>query len=166
MRIPNNDVVTLLEKYRIHPPVTDERYLSHADLTRGVPLRIVCAIDPENGKQLFVSSGRARWIRACPLSAEQAEALVGEISEAGVIPNEAQELETLAHLLRRCSRLFAEEDLQRLRLAPVYIRRNDYRVGAASMTSASRVFVETRLDSGAHDKGAVFAHRPTTPARR
>ena len=67
----------------------------------------------------------------------------------------------MVHLLLRCSQMFATENLQRVRLAPVYVRRNDYRIGGVSMTGDSRVSPGRRLEPHAHDKDAVFAHRPT-----
>jgi hypothetical protein len=164
MRVPQSTVDALLVKYHIHPPVTDERYLRHADIARGVALHVVCLRDRVLGDRIIVSSGRARWTRACPLSPENAKALAAEIADERALPHASQELETLVHLLLRCSRLFADEGLARLRLAPVYVRRNDYHIGSAAMASTSHIAAHKRLEPHAHDRDAVFAHRRTTTA--
>lgn len=161
MRVPNTTVEALLAQYRIHTPITDERYLHHADVSVGVPLHIVCVDDPLFGKRLVVSSNRRRWTLGCPLSPDHAAGLVRELRESGVLPKDRQTLEMVEHLLLRCSALFTEHALQRLRLAPVYVRRNDYQVGGAAMNSSARISAVKRLEPHAHDVGAVFAHRPT-----
>lgn len=158
MRVPKNAVDALLARYRIHTSLAGE---PHADLARGVPLRILCLDDSLLGKRIVIASNRERFERACPISEDDARQLVSELREQGVLPNHVQELQMLEHLLVRCSQLFVDEGLRRLRLAPVYIRRNDYRVGGAAMTSASHISAVKRLDPHAHDAGAVFAHRPT-----
>src|SRR5579872_621096 len=157
MRLPAETTHALLAKYHIHKPVTDERFLHHADVTRGVPLSIICLTDPYAGKQIIVSSNRKRCVQACPLSLQHAEMLVGELGDQGIFSSTPAEREMLAHLLLRCSELFVHEGLQRFYLAPVYVRPNDYRIGHASMSSGSRISIEQRLDPHAHDKGAVFA---------
>lgn len=159
MKIPALVVRRLLAKYAILPPVIDERYLEHGDITRGTRLHVFCFQSPTVGKCIVVASNRMKWLRACPLSDIEAAQLVREIHELHAIPGSRQEQQTLQHLLVRCSRLYVNEHLLRLRLAPVYLRENGYRIGNASIWSTARIAAAKRLNPHAHDKAAVFAHR-------
>lgn len=139
MRVPNKAVDALLEQYRVHAPGSGERFAQHAGVSGETPLRILFLDDPLLGRYLLLASNEHRWIRPCPLSENDAAGLVSETREDGALDHSAQELSTLAELLIRCSRLFASENLRRLRLAPVYLGTDDYRVGSASMTRSGAI---------------------------
>ena len=159
MNIPATTVRRLLAKHAILPPVIDERYLEHGDVTRGTRLHVFCFRSPAAGKCIVVTCNRLKWLRVCPLSETEAAQLVSDIHQEHAIPGSRQEQQTLQHLLVRCSRLYIGERLQRLRLAPVYLRENGYRIGNASMWSTAKIAAAKRLEPHAHDKAAVFAHR-------
>lgn len=159
MKLSANAVATLLAKYHIQPPVTDERFLEHADVTRGTQLSLLCFEGKDSRKRLAVGWNRMRWLHECPISEDDAAQTLRELHAAGAVPAAYQEQHTLQHLLVRCSHLYLDEGLLRLRLAPVYLRENGYRIGSAWMWSKSPVTVPRRLEPDAHDKAAVFAHR-------
>jgi hypothetical protein len=122
-------------------------------------VHIFCFKSRAFGKCMAVTSGRVKWLRQCPLTEAGATQLAAELHDAGAIPGVRQERQMLQHLLVRCSRLYMDEGLEWLRLAPVYLRENGYRVGNASMWSKAKLTARKRLDSHAHDKAALFAHR-------
>lgn len=160
MVLDSNHVTSLLKQYGIHVPVTDERFLSHAALDRGTALRIECASNAY-GKQIILNCENYESTRFCPLGPDEAQSMVDDLHRLHLIPEHGQTRNTLAHLLMKCAELYVAEDLQRFTLAPVYLRENDYRIGAAEMAHAGMLEHRTRLAPEAHDKGAVFAYRRT-----
>ena len=165
MLLQNDEARILLEKHEIHAPVSDARFAAHARLDRGTPLTISCVNDLMHGPLITLGHGRFRASHACPLTAESAAGIAGHMHEAGLLPAAGQERKTLEHLLMRASELYVEENLERMLLSPVYLRENDYRIGGIQMERQSEVVEHRRLTPDAHDKGAVFAHRRTTPPK-
>lgn len=163
MQLSPKTTETLLERYRITLPVNDKRFAAHADLTRGTRIDIRCELDPVWGKRLIVRCDRAQFSRSCPLQRADADILVEALHAAGLLPDQFQERTTFGHLLERCSDLYVTEALDMLELT-VYLRENGYRVTRAGMEHSGPLHAKPRLKPDAHDKDAVFAHRPT--ARR
>ncbi|HEV3153836.1 MAG TPA: hypothetical protein VGZ02_08545 [Candidatus Baltobacteraceae bacterium] len=159
--LTQEDLGILLKRYGIHAPVTDERFLGHADVDRGIVLEIACEPDDRYGKILAVTCQDERVFRSCPLTREKASGIVDKLRRRGVLPDRAQERNTLTNLLVRCADLYSREQLESLELSPVYLRENDYRIGCAHANALGSAAVKPRLAPHAHDKGAVFAHRPT-----
>lgn len=162
--LTHDEAEVLLKRYGIHAPVTDQRFLEHADLERGTPVQITC-LDSRGREEIVLTCQDFTASKPCPLTQEDAANMVNDLQQRHLIPDRGHERHTLEHLLLRCSELFAAEHLERLRLAPVYLRENDYRVAAAEFTHRGAVDAKPRLDPGAHDTGAVFAYRPTARGR-
>jgi hypothetical protein len=161
MTMAANHIENVLKRHGIHVPVTDERFSSHADLERGMRLRIECTDDEEHGKRITLGCGRFESTRPCPLTTFGAKSMADDLAEQHLIPKHGQERATLVHLLLRCSALFLDEELDHFTLSPLYLRENDYRVGSVGMTHSGPIGQRPRLEPDAHDKGAVFAYRRT-----
>jgi hypothetical protein len=159
--VKQETIRVLLEKYAIAPPPTDARFLSHAQTDAGVPVMITARIDPELGPMLRASINGEHAERACPLTEDAAMAIVEYLRSKRLIAGDAQAQRTLAHLLVKCGRMFAETGADELRLTPVYVAADGYRIHEVSMRTTKPIKAKPRLEGDAHDKGAVFTARPT-----
>lgn len=163
--ISENVVVELLRRYGIHAPVTDERYLRHAELDRGYRLTLEVKEDGDR-PHIMLRRGEAEASRIVPLTEFAARSMVAEFCEAAALPAlSSRARATLAHVLEEAARLFSEEQLASLRFEPFYLRDNDYRVMHVQAQAKKKLRLKKRLIATAHDAGAVFAYRPTARIR-
>lgn len=160
MQLDVKTTETLLERYGIQSPVTDKRFAAHADLQRGTRIDIHCELDPVWGKRLKLKCDRLELSRSCPIEADEAQVLSDQLRQAGLLSQRSQKSKTLEHLLHSASNLYVSEGLDLLHLA-VYLRENGYRVANVRMEHSGSLHAKRRLEPGAHDKGAVYAYRPT-----
>jgi len=158
--LSNADAVELLNRHGIHAPVDGERARRRLQIDRGTPIGIQ-AVHDENG-QSFIALRAHRFgtMRLCPVSFLSAESMVEQLHAEGCVPISPAVRLMLVNLLVRASKLFVEEALEQLSLDPVYVREHDYRIGWLKMFSTKELHVHKRLAPDAHDRGAVFAHRP------
>jgi|GEM_PF-3404143 len=130
------DGARLLRRYGINPPVTDERFARHADLTKGIPLAIDAADDPYFGRNIRLTIGRRRSSAACPLDQYEADRLVEEFRLAHLLPDVLHEDTTLVHLLLKCSALYVENGLAGLHV-DCHLTTRGYRVNEVRISSDS-----------------------------
>ncbi|MHB8461559.1 MAG: hypothetical protein ACYDA1_02835 [Vulcanimicrobiaceae bacterium] len=153
---------TLLERFGLHVPITDERYLAHAQVNRGLCVTIDGHFDEDLGAkviELLVDSVSAH--RMCPLSELQANALLDEIhAKRDIFPHESAFSHMVTHLLIKCSKLYSESGIDGFVLYPVYLQEKDYRIGVARMFRSKALHLKERLEPHAHDRKAAFYHRP------
>ncbi len=155
------DAGELLDRHGIHAPVDDERERRHGRSGRGTPIGIE-AVHGENG-QSFIALRAHRYVtmRLCSVSLSSAQSMVGQLHLEGRVPLSPTLRLMLTNLLVRASKLFVEEALEQFLIDPVYVREHDYRIGRVKMLSTKEPHIRKRLAPDAHDRGAVFAYRPT-----
>ncbi len=155
------DATELLNRHGIHAPVDDEHERRQRRIDRGTPIGIQ-AVHDENG-QSFIALRAHHFgtMRLCPVSLSSAESMVDQLHLEGRVPLKPTLRLMLTNLLVRASKLFVEEALEQFSLDPVYVREHDYRIGRVKMLSTKELHVHKRLAPDAHDRGAVFAYRPT-----
>jgi hypothetical protein len=158
--LPYQDARELLDRHGIHAPVGHEQG-RRSRIDCGTPIGIQ-AVRDENG-QSFIALRAHHFgtMRMCPVSLSFAESMVDQLHLEGQVPLSPTLRVMLTNLLVRASKLFVEEALEQLSLDPVYVREHDYRIGRARMFSTKELHVHKRLAPDAHDRGAVFAYRPT-----
>lgn len=163
--LPYEDARALLDRHGIHAPFDDEHERRGFRIDRGTPIGIQ-AVHDENG-QSFIALHAHRFgtMRLCPVSLLSAESMVDQLHVEGRVPLSPTLRLMLTNLLVRASKLFVEEALEKLSLDPVYVRERDYRIGRAKMLSTKELRIHKRLAPDAHDRGAVFAYRPTARVR-
>lgn len=164
-RLSETEAAELLRRYKIHTPVSDERYLAHADLDRGYQAAI--AIGPHHGESSTIAlvHGDYRIERLVPLSEFEAAAMVEQLRTAGMVPLGESVSAMLANVLVQAAKLYEQESLAALALDPIFIRTNDYRVANVTIDARKKTAVKKRLAGAAHDAGAVFPYRPTARGR-
>src|SRR5512146_716140 len=123
--LPTHAALRLLEKFEIRTPVLDPRAAAHTIHT-GVRLSIEAANDPTLGRSLRVTIDSHVSKRIAPVTGDIASAMVTECIEHRAIPREAQVERTLAHLIVKTSRLYEDQELELLRLSPVYLNEKGY----------------------------------------
>ncbi len=158
------DIVELLRRYEIHAPSTDERFLAHARVDRGVRLWVRAA-PAYDGMRISIGHGEYRTGRLLPLTAYEAEAMVAQLESEGAVPLGVQSRGMLAHLLERAARICEQAGVMTLLFDPIFVRENDYTILGVGMWADRRLRLRRRLAPDAHDRGAVFAYRPTARGR-
>jgi hypothetical protein len=153
----------LLHRYGIHAPVTDARYLSHAQVDRGYRLSI--ELSREDVPHIVVRHGVTEVLSLLPLAEFAANGLISALCAPGIPTLSPRAHAMLAHLLVQSSKLFVAENLSFIALDPVYLRDNDYRVINVRGRAKKRLRVKKRLTPAAHDASGVFAYRPTARLR-
>ena len=163
-RLRAQDVVELLRRYEIHPPTSDERYLAHAKTDRGV--RLWLRVEPAfDGMRISLGHESARVWRLLPLSHFEAQEMVAQLASDAAVPLTENARGLLAHLLERAGRLSETASLMTLVFDPLFVRENDYTIVGVGMWADRRLRLRRRLAPDAHDRGAVFAYRPTARGR-
>ena len=158
--VDNQTAVRLLRIYGINPPVTDERFLAHHDVDAGIPVTIDGISDPEFGPSIRLKVAGRRSLRMCPVSEFEAETLVAEFHTEQLLPADSKMDRTLMTLLLKCSKLYQDSGISELHLV-LYLTPQGYRTHAVYMLRARNLSIRRRLDSSAHDAGAVFPWRRT-----
>ncbi|HEV2261205.1 MAG TPA: hypothetical protein VGR69_02815 [Candidatus Rubrimentiphilum sp.] len=156
-----DDAQELLGRYGIHAPVSDERFLRHGQIDLGVPIGIEAFADETGQKFIALHAHDFGTVRPCPLTYEVAESMVEQLHAEGCVPLSGIMRLMLTNLLVRSTKLFLKENLENLSLSPIYVRKNDYRIGAVKVFSGKNLRVHKRLAPDAHDRRAVFPYRPT-----
>jgi hypothetical protein len=159
--VDNQTAVRLLRIYGINPPVTDEHLLAHHEADAGIPVTIDGISDPEFGPSIRLKISGRRSLRMCPVSEFEAETLVAEFHTEDLLPADPKMDRTLMSLLLKCSKLYQDSGISELHLV-LYLTPQGYRTHAVYMLRARNLSIRRRLDSGAHDGGAVFPWRRVT----
>lgn len=167
--VDSQTAMRLLRIYGITTPVTDERFAAHHDLDAGIPVTLDGVNDPEFGPSIRLKISKQRGMRMCPVSDYEAETLVAEFHAGGTLPPDEKRDRTLAHLVAKCSKLYADSGIGELHLV-LYLTPQGYRTHAVYMLRSRNVSVRKRLTPNAHDAGAVFpwrrTARTTSPRKR
>lgn len=163
-RLRQQDVVELLRRYEIHPPTSDERYLAHAQIDRGV--RLWLRVEPAfDGMRISLGHESIRVWRLLALSHEAAQGMVDQLASEAALPLTENARGLLAHVLERVGRVCEAASLMALVVDPLFVRENDYTIVDVGMWADRRLRLRRRLAPDAHDRGAVFAYRPTARGR-
>lgn len=160
MTLPIETTNELLRRHEITPPPTDAP-ARHTDLTVGQELTIGGHTEGDGPKTLTLTVGTFSQSRSCPLSEDEAHDMVARLQERHALPHRHAEASALQHLLQKSAAMYAESAIASFVMHPVYLNERGYRIGHVQMFAAKHVTITPRLDPHAHDRKAVFAHRPT-----
>jgi hypothetical protein len=153
--------VEILKRFDINPPTTDERFLQHAEVDRGIKATIEGYSDPRFGKCIRVTVGSTVVTRQCSLTDSLAQDMAKELRDHQAIPDIEALSHTLAHLLRQCSTMYEKSGIDTFALGPVYLTQRGYRIVGVAMERTAPLHVHKRLSSDAHDRKAQFPYRRT-----
>lgn len=160
MTVDSQTAARLLRIYGINPPVTDERFAAHHDLDAGIPVTMDAVNEPDLGQCVRLKISGKRFARMCPVTEDEAAAMVSQFHDEHLLPPDEKLDRTLVHLVLKCSKLFLEAGVGELHLV-LYLTPQGYRTHAVYMLRTRMLPVKRRLAPDAHDVGAVFPWRPT-----
>lgn len=128
--VDSQTAIRLLRIYGIHPPVTDEHFGHDGDVGRSITIDGIT--DAEAGPTIRLKIAGRRKSHGCPMAADDAERLVAEFHQEGVLAPDANADRTLVHLLTKCCKLYVESGISELHLV-LYITPAGYRTHAVYM---------------------------------
>jgi len=164
-RLSEDEAAELLRRYKIHTPVSDERYLAHAAIDRGFQAAVRIGTGPDGNVVAALAHNGYRTERLMPLGEFEASAMVEQLRSEGMVPLNESASAMLANVLVQAARMFEQEGLAAIALDPLLVRPNDYRVAGVTIDAHKKTTVKKRLAGAAHDAGAVFPYRPTARGR-
>jgi hypothetical protein len=136
--VDSQTATRLLRIYGVNPPVPDERFQHNGDA--GTSVTIDGIIDGENGRTIRLKSGGYRSSRLCQVTPYEAESLVNEFHEKGLLP-EPHAARALVPVITSCSRLFLEAGIDEFHLV-LYLTEHGYRSHAVYMLRPRHIFAK------------------------
>lgn len=123
----------LLEQYEI----TGKYMLATKEAAHGGLVgAIVIENDVERGPLMRFSIGEHNVFRSLPTTEEQALALIAEFRAQHVISADRGFERVLMHLMLKASKLYRDENLERLALGSIHLLPSGYLIGKARLTRA------------------------------
>ncbi|MBV8150994.1 MAG: hypothetical protein JOY59_05505 [Candidatus Eremiobacteraeota bacterium] len=104
----------------------------------------------DQGRVIALSSGGHFARRPLPLDEAEAESMLDAFSSPHAIGRDIKSRRTIAHLLLKLARLYAESGIERFGVM-LHVRDDSYAVNDATIWAAHAVRVAPRLAAHAHD---------------
>jgi len=122
------------EGFSVHPEVGDHTHIGDRHLT---VIRIDISLNEPHGRTVVVTAGDHTALRQLPVEELQAQALVEEFHQAGVLHASEHFKRTLAHLLTRLSEVAERAGIETAVLDPIHLAEGGYCIDSASITYQS-----------------------------
>lgn len=148
---------TLLAKYQIAgvPHGSSAKATTHGGLVASVEI----VRDGEDAASMRVTIGDHSVARMLPLGENQTKGMLTELRAAHPLTHDASFEHLMEHLLLKTSRLYWENDLERLHFGAVHLHQSAYSVGQVKLWRGAVIHARPRLAKDAHDRGAMSAHQ-------
>ncbi|MDP9018192.1 MAG: hypothetical protein M3N19_07715 [Candidatus Eremiobacteraeota bacterium] len=115
----------------------------------------------ENHKSLAIVAGVHRQIRECPISRDQAHAMVAELVQAGALPKDASFGNLVEHLILAFSTMYVDSGIDSFHFPSVHMHPTSYEIAKGQIWRTQPLHLTPRRKHNEHVAHSGHPHVPS-----
>ena len=117
-------------------------------------------LNAENRRALAIVAGTHRQIRQCPISQDEAQTMVAQLTQDGALPKDTSFRNLVGHLIVAFSSMYVESGIDAFHFAAVHIHPGSYQLAKGQVWRTQALHLAPRRKHNERVAHSSFPHMP------